>query len=116
HVPKPHTPFQWCAMDPIEEIARKQGILRDGVRGARGLKLRMHDSTTSVLEGVLARGDRSLAPVVERAYLSGARFDSWDDQLRMDVWQDALVAFRVDTEKFLGTIPVGARLPWDHVD
>lgn len=116
HVPKPHTPFQWCAMDPLEEIARKQSLLREALRGIRGLTLRTHDSTTSVLEGVLARGDRSLGPVIERAYLNGARFDSWEDQLRMDVWQEALSHFEIDTEPFLGTIPVGARLPWDHLD
>src|SRR4029079_5591254 len=83
HVPKPHTPFQWCAMDPLEEVKRKQGILRDSVRGERGLGLRTHDATTSVLEGVLARGDRSLADVVERAYDHGARFDSWEEHLKM---------------------------------
>jgi radical SAM family uncharacterized protein/radical SAM-linked protein len=116
HVPKPHTPFQWCAMDPLDEIARKQGLLRDDVRGIRGLTLRTHDSKTSVLEGVLARGDRRLADVIERAYLGGARFDSWDDQLRMELWQEAFEHFGVDTGRYLGTIPVGARLPWDHVD
>jgi radical SAM family uncharacterized protein/radical SAM-linked protein len=116
HVPKPHTPFQWCAMDPLEEITRKQQLLKDEVRGHRGLKLRTHDSTTTVLEGVLARGDRPLADVIERAYLNGARFDSWEDQLRMDVWQEALSHFGVDTGKYLGTIPVTARVPWDHID
>src|SRR6185436_14760374 len=64
HVPKPHTPFQWCAMDPLSEIGRKQALLKEELRGLRGLTLRTHDSTTSVLEGVLARGDRSLANVV----------------------------------------------------
>jgi radical SAM family uncharacterized protein/radical SAM-linked protein len=116
HVPKPHTPFQWCAMDGLEEIARKQELLKGQIRGNKGLTLRTHDSTTSVLEGVLARGDRTLCDVVERAYLNGARFDSWDDKLRMDVWQEALSHFRIDTERFLGTIPVTARVPWDHLD
>ncbi|HVU03241.1 MAG TPA: TIGR03960 family B12-binding radical SAM protein [Polyangiaceae bacterium] len=116
HVPKPHTPFQWCAMDSLEEISRKQQILKDEARGVRGLSLRTHDSTTSVLEGVLARGDRRLSDVIERAYLGGARFDSWDDQLRMDLWAEALQHFGIDTAPFLGTIPVTARLPWDHLD
>jgi radical SAM family uncharacterized protein/radical SAM-linked protein len=116
HVPKPHTPFQWCAMDGLEEIARKQELLKGEIRGHRGLTLKTHDSTTSVLEGVLARGDRTLCDVVERAYLNGARFDSWDDKLKMDVWQEALSHFAIDTERFLGTIPVSARLPWSHID
>ena len=116
HVPKPHTPFQWCAMDPLGEIERKQALLKDSVRYVRGLGLKVHDATTSVLEGILARGDRRLAPVIERAYLAGARFDSWDSHLRLDLWQEALEHFAINTNVFLGTIAVGARVPWDHLD
>jgi radical SAM family uncharacterized protein/radical SAM-linked protein len=116
HVPKPHTPFQWCAMDTLDEIDRKQALLRDSVRKVRGLGLKLHDAPTSVLEGILARGDRRLADVIERAFLGGARFDSWDDHLKLDVWQEALEHFAIDTRPFLGTIAVGARVPWDHLD
>jgi radical SAM family uncharacterized protein/radical SAM-linked protein len=116
HVPKPHTPFQWCAMDPLAEVERKQALLRDAVRRVKGLNLRLHDAPTSVLEGILARGDRRLANVIERAYLSGARFDSWDSELRLDAWQEALEHFEVQTSVYLGTIPVTARVPWDHFD
>jgi radical SAM family uncharacterized protein/radical SAM-linked protein len=116
HVPKPHTPFQWCAMDPLSEVERKQHLLRDAVRKVRGLNLRLHDATTSVLEGVLARGDRRLGDVIERAYLGGARFDSWDDQFRLDLWQEALEHFGIQQGVYLGTIPVTARVPWDHLD
>jgi radical SAM-linked protein len=116
HVPKPHTPFQWCAMDPLSEVERKQRLLRDAVRQVKGLNVRLHDAATSVLEGILARGDRRLASVVERAYESGARFDSWDDQLKLDAWQEALEHFAIETAPYLGTIPVTARVPWDHFD
>jgi radical SAM-linked protein len=116
HVPKPHTPFQWCAMDPLSEVERKQALLRDAVRRVRGLKLKLHDATTSVLEGILARGDRRLGDVIERAFLGGARFDSWDDHLRLELWQEAFEHFGIETERYLGTIPVAARVPWDHLD
>jgi radical SAM family uncharacterized protein/radical SAM-linked protein len=116
HVPKPHTPFQWCAMDPLSEVERKQLLLREATRKVRGLNLRLHDATTSVLEGILARGDRRLADVIERAYLGGARFDSWDDQFRLDLWQEALEHFGIQQSIYLGTIPVTARVPWDHLD
>ena len=115
HVPKPHTPFQWCAMDAPEDIARKQRWLREEARTAK-VELKMHDSDTSWLEAVFARGDRSLAPVLERAYRAGARFDSWDDQKRMSVWEAAFEAEGVEPGKYLGTIAVTARLPWDHID
>jgi radical SAM family uncharacterized protein len=115
HVPKPHTPFQWCAMDMPAAVHEKQRWLREEAR-ASGVDLRTHDCDTSWLEAVFARGDRSLAPVLERAYRAGARFDSWEDQKKMDVWEEAFRAEGVSPEKYTGTIPVTARLPWDHID
>ena len=115
HVPKPHTPFQWCAMDAPEAVYQKQRWLDEEARAA-GVELRVHDCDTSWLEAVFARGDRSLAPVLERAYRAGARFDSWEDQKKMAVWEAAFEAEGVDPAKYLGTIPATARLPWDHID
>jgi radical SAM family uncharacterized protein/radical SAM-linked protein len=115
HVPKPHTPFQWCAMDGPELVRRKQCWLEEEARIAK-VELKVHDGETSWLEGVFARGDRALAPVLERAYRAGARFDSWEDQKKMTIWVDAFRAEDVDPAKYLGTIPTTARLPWDHID
>jgi radical SAM family uncharacterized protein/radical SAM-linked protein len=115
HVPKPHTPFQWCAMDTPAAVREKQGWLEQEARAA-GVELRVHDSETSWLEAVFARGDRTLAPVLERAYRAGARFDSWEDQKKMSLWEDAFRAEGIDPAKYLGTIPATARLPWDHID
>ena len=115
HVPKPHTPFQWCAMDAAHEIARKQRLLEADARLAR-VDLKTHDADESLLEAIFARGDRSLCDVVEHAWRNGARFDSWGDQLKLDLWRAAFEAFAIETSIFLGTIPVTARLPWDHID
>ena len=115
HVPKPHTPFQWCAMDVYDEVVRKQRILKDEARRT-GVQLRMHDSKGSWLEGVLARGDYRLGAVISDAYDRGARFDSWDEQVRLEAWREAFVEQGLDPELWLGTIPVSARLPWDHLD
>jgi radical SAM family uncharacterized protein/radical SAM-linked protein len=115
HVPKPHTPFQWAAIDPLAEIERKQELLRDLAR-RRGVDLKLHDPRGSILEGLLARGDRRVAAVVERAYELGCRFDSWDEHLRFDLWQQAVEETGVDPARYLGTLPVDAKLPWDHLD
>lgn len=115
HVPKPHTPFQWCAMDTPDTVREKQRWLREEAR-TTGVDLRTHDCDTSWLEAVFSRGDRSLAPVLERAYRAGARFDSWEDQKNMAVWEEAFRAEGVAPGRYLGTIPVTARLPWDHID
>ncbi len=116
HVPKPHTPFQWCAMDSLSEIRRKQALLRTQARTIRGLELRLHEATASVLECVLARGDRRLADVIQSAFEAGALFDSWDEQFRPDLWDAAIQMHQIPREAYLGTLPVRARLPWDHID
>jgi radical SAM family uncharacterized protein/radical SAM-linked protein len=116
HVPKPHTPFQWCAMDALSEVDRKQAMLRDRARPVRGLRLKTHDAKASVLEGVFARGDRRLANVLERAFKAGARFDSWEEHLDLARWREALDAEGIETATYLGTIPVNARLPWSHIN
>ena len=115
HVPKPHTPFQWCAMDTHAEILRKQSILELEAHKT-GIGLRMHDSEGSWLEGVLARGDARLSDVIEGAYRRGARFDSWDEKMKLDAWDAAFLEHGVVPGDFLGTIPTSARLPWDHID
>jgi radical SAM family uncharacterized protein/radical SAM-linked protein len=116
HVPKPHTPFQWCAMDSAEEVVRKQALLKSELGRERNIGLRCHDSAASQLEGVFARGDRRLADVLERAFTRGARFDSWEERLRLDVWEEAFAFYAIDPAVYLGTLPVSARLPWDHFD
>jgi len=122
HVPKPHTPLQWCAQDTEPEIRRKQGLLRHaagpGGRSGRdsGLRLKHHHSGISFIEGVLARGDRRLAGVIETAWRAGARFDGWDEVFDLERWTVALAAHGVDVAAYLGTRPVTARLPWDHLD
>ena len=82
----------------------------------RSFDLRTHRGDESVLEGVFARGDRSLGDVIEHAWRNGARFDSWGEHFKLEVWRAAFEAYGIDTSIFLGTIPVTARLPWDHID
>ncbi|MCS6856413.1 MAG: TIGR03960 family B12-binding radical SAM protein, partial [Sandaracinaceae bacterium] len=115
HVPKPHTPFQWCAMDSKELVTIKKRWLEEEAR-AHGIRLKLHPTDASWLEGVFARGDRSLAKVLEIAYRLGARFDSWEERFQWSIWAQAFEQAGVDPSPFLGTIPVNARLPWDHID
>jgi radical SAM-linked protein len=119
HVPKPHTPFQWCAQDTMEEIERKQSILgRDARR--LGFTLKTHDHRVSHLEGIVARGDYRTASLIERAWRKGARFDGWDEHLRWDLWLEALDEWEkeegVSRRAYLATLPVDGKLPWDHID
>ena len=115
HVPKPHTPFQWAAQDSVDEIRRKQQLLRATV-SERGLRLKYHDHGISFVEGVFSRGDRRLSSAIELAWQRGARFDGWDELFDLERWQQAFSDSQVEADQYLGTRPIHARLPWDHID
>jgi radical SAM family uncharacterized protein/radical SAM-linked protein len=115
HVPKPHTPFQWAAMDSEAQVAGKQALLADLARKLR-VSLKMHENRQSHIEGIFSRGDRAVADLLEAAFRKGCRFDGWDEVLRVDLWDEAIAETGVDVGRYLGTIPVTARLPWDHID
>ncbi|MBN1811408.1 MAG: TIGR03960 family B12-binding radical SAM protein, partial [Anaerolineae bacterium] len=87
-VPKPHTPFQWAALESPDSIREKQALLRRELRG-RGLKLDYSDLEATVLEAALACGDRRLGAVIQRAWELGARFDAWDEQRNDKAWRRA---------------------------
>lgn len=118
-VPKPHTPFQWAAMDSEAETARKHELLRSRARALR-VEIRMHENVQSHLEAVFARGDRACADVLDRAYRLGCRFDGWSEAFRPDLWRQAMDEAKAkggfSPERYQAAIDVGARLPWDHID
>lgn len=119
HVPKPHTPFQWAAMDSLEDIERKQHLLLDLAK-QWGFKFRRHDMHVSHLECITGRGDRSVGEIVYEAWRDGARFDSWDEHLALDAWDAAISAWETRTgqsrQMFFDTLPIDCRTPWDHID
>ncbi len=114
-VPKPHTPFQWHAMQRREYFYEAHRMLHRCKRlGA--VKLKYHDVETSLLEGVLCRGDRQVGKAIEAAWRSGARFDAWAERLDPGLWWRALAGAGVDVEQTLHLpCPAGAPLPWDHI-
>ena len=114
-VPKPHTPFQWERQIGLEEINERVGLLRGLFRTGKGLKLRWHAPEMSLLEGVFARGDRRLAPVVRRAFERGALFTSWHDHLDLDVWLEVLAEHGMSADEWLAERDPDAPLPWDHL-
>jgi len=115
-VPKPHTPFQWVGLEPADSIREKQALLRRELRG-RGLKLDYSDVEATLLEAVLARGDRRLGPVVQRAWELGARFDAWDEQRDMGAWRQAFAEAGLDPGFYAHRDrPLDETFPWEVVD
>jgi radical SAM superfamily enzyme YgiQ (UPF0313 family) len=115
-VPKPHTPFQWRAQDSIQEIERKQQILKDTMR-SRDVSLSWHDAETSRLEAVLSRGDRRLGKAILLAWRKGCQFDGWSEHFHYDRWMDAISEAGLDSAFYANRRrEYTETLPWDHID
>ncbi len=115
-VPRPHTPFQWCAMDALETIEEKQEILFQLAREKK-VTLKKHTSNISVLECLIARGDRRIGQVIFDVWKSGGRFDNWQEVFKIDLWNKAIVTTGIDTSIYLNSISLeNSRLPWDHIN
>ena len=115
-VPKPFTPFQWEKQDSLEQLEEKQKHLKEVITDRR-IKYNYHDSKVSRIEGILARGDRRLAPAIALAVEEGAIFDAWDEFFDYDRWISVLQRTGVDPD-FYTTRGFGLDevLPWDIVD
>ena len=114
-VPKPHTPFQWARLEPAPSIQEKQALLRHEMRGG-GLKLGYSDPEETLLEAVLARGDRRLGAVVQRAWELGARFDAWGEQHNAHAWVQAFAEAGLDAGFYAHRErPPDEVFPWEVV-
>lgn len=115
-VPKPFTPFQWEPQDTVEELARKQRLLRDSLT-TRKISLSWHDANVSFLEAVLARGDRRLGRVLEEIWRQGGHLDAWTEHLSFDRWREAFAVCGLDPAFYANRRrPYDEVLPWDHLD
>jgi len=115
-VPKAHTPFQWEAMIDMEDIVRKQQHLRSAMRRIK-VEFRDHHPRLSLLEGVLARGDRRIADVIETAVNNGCYLDAWHEHFRQEKWDVAFEACGIDADQYRHVGWTYDRvLPWDHLD
>ena len=121
-VPKPHTPFQWEAQLSIEELRERGRYLKNAVGRLYGgknspLTLKYHEPEQTFLEGVFARGDRRLAPVLLAAWKKGARFDGWTETFSWPLWKEVFSEQGVDPAFFTSRErPLDESLPWDHID
>ncbi|MBO4902533.1 MAG: TIGR03960 family B12-binding radical SAM protein [Lachnospiraceae bacterium] len=119
-VPKPFTPFQWAAMDRAEDFLKKADFVNHTMHAQlnqRSIKYNWHDAKVSILEGIMARGDRRLSDVIEAAYRHGALFDAWTETFSQEPWDKAFAEtgiagdFYVHRERDPEEI-----LPWDFID
>jgi radical SAM family uncharacterized protein len=115
-VPKPHTPYQWNGMQTREYLTRVGNYMRSRCR-IRSVKIKQHDIEASLLEGVLTRGDRRIAPALEEAWRRGCRLDGWRECFKPETWWQTFADLGIDTAWYSQrSRPVTEVLPWDHVN
>jgi len=115
-VPKPFTPFEFEPQVELEEIRRRQEVLRNAITSKK-IRASMHVSDISRMEAVLARGDRKLCDVVYNAWKNGCRLDSWDEYFDAEKWNAAFAACGIDPAFYANrTRSYEEILPWAHLD
>ena len=114
-VPKAQTPFQWLGQISAEEAQRRKELLMDSLK-IKNVTYSIHDYRTSMLEAVLARGDRRLSVVLERAWKLGCRLDGWDENFDYAAWMQAFSDCGVDPAFYANReLEREETLPWDHI-
>jgi radical SAM family uncharacterized protein len=115
-VPKPHTPYQWNGMQTREYLLWAGQYLRALSRKPK-VMVKQHNVEISLLEGILTRGDRRVAPALELAWRRGARLDGWGECFQPNIWWQAFADLGIDPAWYSQrTRPVSEVLPWDHVN
>lgn len=119
-VPKPFTPFQWAAMQTPDEYLRRAKIVNDTVKAQlnhKSIRYNWHEADVTVLEGVLARGDRRLSKAILYVYEHGGFFDAWSEFFDYSKWIEAFEVCGIDTDFYtMRNRPDDEIFPWDFID
>ena len=119
-IPKPFTPFQWSPMLDIREYERRAYLVKDAIKSqlnAKSIRFQWHGSEMSVMEAVLARGDRRLGKLLMLLHQKGCRFDAWTEHFDAEIWHAALDGLGIDPAFYANrTRPDHEIFPWDHID
>jgi len=114
-VPKPHTPFQWEGQIGLDQSRDRLALAKANLGDSR-VKAKWNDAKTSIIEGVLSRGDRRLGAVLLRAVELGCRFDGWSEHLDYQAWLRALADNGLSLDDYLRPREQDEVLPWEHID
>jgi radical SAM family uncharacterized protein len=114
-VPKPHTPFQWSPQENEASLQAKHTVLQNGL-SRKGTRFSWEDPGTSLLEAVLARGDRRLGEVIRHAWKLGSKFDAWSEYFRLENWINAFSDAKLDPAFYARRErSTNEMLPWSHI-
>ena len=119
-VPKPFTPFQWVTMQEPEEYLRRAHLVNDTMKeqlNHKSLRYNWHEADVTVLEGILARGDRHLSKAILYVYENGGIYDAWTEFFEFQRWLDAFAACDIDMDFYNKRERYETEVfPWDFID
>ena len=119
-VPKPFTPFQWARMYPPEDYIGRAKVFNDTVKeqlNKKSIKYNWHEADVTVLEGVLARGDRKIGQAILKVYEKGGIFDAWSEYFDYQRWLDAFAECGIDPDFYtMRERSMDEIFPWDFID
>lgn len=115
-IPKPFTPFQFEPQNDFAQIEEKQKHLRDCIK-SRKISVSLHNAGTSLIEAVLARGDRRVGEVIYAAWKKGCKFDGWDEFFDFEKWKEAFNECGVTPDFYAyRKREYDEIMPWEHID
>jgi radical SAM superfamily enzyme YgiQ (UPF0313 family) len=114
-IPKPHTPFQWLAMEDGSVLAEKMRLLKKTIHGKK-VRVRYRDAATSMVEAMIARGDEQLTVLFEELHANGVKLEAWREFFNPDAYEHFCEKLGIDRKVCLGARPLDGPLPWDVVD
>ena len=115
-IPKPFTPFQWAVLEKRENLLEKIYTIKNHFKKNNKIRIKYHSVEQSLLEAVIARGDRKIGNLIYDAYLSGAKFDAWDEYFDFSIWESVAKKDNINFEKYCGSRKLNQNLCWDHID
>ena len=116
-VPKPFTPFQWCAQTDMETVTAHIHHLMEQVKHIKGVKVNYHEKYVSMLEAVLTRGDNTLCNYIEALYKKGCYLDAWGEHFNKNIWFETADELGFDLQKLANKkYDIDDNLPWDFID
>ncbi len=119
-IPKPFTPLQWAPMCSKDEFQRRAYVVNDRMKemlNRKSLKYNYHDPDVSIIEGLLARGDRKISKVIMKVYEKGGIYDAWGEYFNYDRWLEALDETNIDLDFYTTRQRnLDEIFPWDFIN
>ncbi|MDG5816712.1 TIGR03960 family B12-binding radical SAM protein [Chitinispirillales bacterium ANBcel5] len=114
--PKANTPFQWDAMERIEELLKKGRYIKSSLYDRKNVRVSYRDPTMTFLESIIARGDMRVGDLVYEAWKKGARFDGWDEMFNIERWYESAQEIDMNLHIYTDALDSKQPLPWQAVN